>query len=132
MTHDFFISGDPPTITQQEHRIGKRKNGSAYIYEDRELKAVRMKLFNNVYRFRPERPILGPIRLTVKWCFRSSDKHPARTYKITKPDTDNLNKMLKDVMTDAGFWKDDAQVASEIIEKFYLDVPGIYVRLESL
>ena len=40
--------------------------------------------------------------------------------------------MLKDVMTEVGFWKDDAQVASEIAEKFYAKIPGIYVRVEKL
>jgi len=119
-------------VTQQEHKIGKRRDGSVYIYEDRELKAARTELLNRVYRFRPERPLLGPVRLLVKWCFKSSDRHPANTFKTSKPDTDNLNKMLKDVMTDAGFWKDDAQVASEIIEKFYSDVPGIYIQVENL
>ena len=129
---NFFIAGEPPTVTQQEHRVGKRRDGSVYIYEDRELKAARTELLNRVYRFRPERPLLGPVRLLVKWCFKSSDRHPTNTFKTSKPDTDNLNKMLKDVMTDAGFWKDDAQVASEIIEKFYSDVPGIYIQVENL
>lgn len=128
---NFFISGAPPTVTQQEHRIGKRKDGSMYIYEDRELKEARTELRNRVHKFAPERPMLGPVRLLVKWCFPNG-KHPSGSYKTTKPDTDNLNKMLKDVMTDCGFWKDDAQVASEIIEKFWADVPGIYIQIEPL
>ena len=41
-------------------------------------------------------------------------------------------KLLKDVMTDLGFWKDDAQVASEITEKFWSDVPGIFIKVENL
>ena len=44
----------------------------------------------------------------------------------------NLNKLLKDCMTDVGFWKDDAQVASEICEKFWAEVPGIYVCAEEI
>ncbi|HFU9554316.1 TPA: RusA family crossover junction endodeoxyribonuclease, partial [Streptococcus agalactiae] len=31
-----------------------------------------------------------------------------------------------------GFWNDDAQVASEIIEKFWADTVGIYVKVEEL
>ena len=53
-------------------------------------------------------------------------------YKTTKPDIDNLQKLLKDCMTDLGYWKDDAQVASEIAEKFWSDVVGIYVLVEEL
>ena len=33
-----------------------------------------------------------------------------RQREVTKPDTDNLQKLLKDCMTKCGFWKDDAQV----------------------
>jgi Holliday junction resolvase RusA-like endonuclease len=40
--------------------------------------------------------------------------------------------MLKDEMTHMGFWHDDAQVASEIIEKFWADITGIYVEIELL
>ena len=53
-------------------------------------------------------------------------------YRTTKPDTDNLQKLLKDCMTDVGFWKDDAQVASEICEKFWAEIPGIWIRVEEI
>jgi Holliday junction resolvase RusA-like endonuclease len=119
---------DPPTKTQQEHRIGKRKNGSMYVYEDRDLKEARLKLYKAVLPHTPEKPFTKAVQLVVKWCFpRGSHSHGS--YKTTKPDTDNLNKMLKDEMTRAGFWKDDALVASEVIEKFWTDTPGIYVEI---
>ena len=35
-------------------------------------------------------------------------------------------------MTDLGFWVDDSLVCSEIIEKFWADTPGIYVKIEVL
>ena len=51
-------------------------------------------------------------------------------WKVSKPDTDNLVKGLKDIMTDSGvFWHDDAQVCAEIITKRYADVPGIYITV---
>ncbi len=50
----------------------------------------------------------------------------------TKPDTDNLQKMLKDCMTKCYFWQDDALVASELFEKFWVEIPGIFVRIEVL
>ncbi len=124
----FFMSMDPPTKTQQEHRIGKRKDGSMYVYEDRDLKEARLKLYKAVLPHTPEKPFTKAVQLVVKWCFpRGSHSHGS--YKTTKPDTDNLNKMLKDEMTKAGFWKDDALVASEVIEKFWTDTPGIYVEI---
>lgn len=53
-------------------------------------------------------------------------------YKDTRPDTDNLQKLLKDCMTACGYWRDDAQVASEISEKFWATLPGIYIKVEEL
>lgn len=38
----------------------------------------------------------------------------------------------KDVMTELGFWTDDAQVASELCEKFWAEIPGIYILLTGL
>lgn len=127
----FFLAGDPPTVTAQERRIGKRKDGSIYIYEDRGLKEVRMQLRARLTKVAPKDPMEGPLRLVVKWMFPNG-RHRHGTYKTTKPDTDNLNKMLKDEMTKAGFWKDDAQVASEIIEKFWSNEPGIFVEVQRL
>lgn len=126
----FFLSMIPPSVTQQEHRVGKRKDGSIYFYEDRELKEARLDLRKRLAAV-DHATIDGPVRLLVKWLFPKG-KHENGTYKTTKPDTDNLNKMLKDEMTKTGFWFDDAQVASEIIEKFWADVPGIYIEVSRL
>lgn len=127
----FFLAMDPPTKTQQEHRIGVSKNGRPFIYEDRELKEVRNKLYKALSKFVPDKPYEKAVRLIVKWCFQRK-KHSDGEYKITKPDTDNLNKMLKDEMTKLGFWTDDALVASEIIEKFWAEIPGIFIKIEEI
>ena len=73
----------------------------------------------------------GAVRLMVKWCFPKG-RHRNGQYRATRPDTDNLQKLLKDCMTATKFWKDDAQVASEIVEKFWAEVPGIYIRAEEI
>lgn len=127
----FFLNIEPPTKTQQEHRVGISKTGKPYFYEDRALKEARLKLKRALAPMVPDKPYTTAVRLTVKWCF-SRKKHKDGEYKITKPDTDNLNKMLKDEMTKLGFWKDDALVASEIIEKFWSEIPGIFINIEEL
>ena len=127
----FFLKMDPPTKTYQMHRIGVSKSGKRYIYEDRELKEIRARYRDALARFAPDKPLTGPVRLMVKWCFPNG-KHPDGSWKTTKPDTDNLLKMLKDEMSKAGFWKDDALVASEINEKFWAKQSGIYIEVEEL
>ena len=82
--------------------------------------------------FAPDKPFGGPVRLLVKWCFPSDGRHADGEWKTTKPDTDNLDKALKDEMTRLRYWYDDAQVASEISEKFWADVPGIFVQVVAL
>lgn len=121
----------PPTVTYQEKRIGVR-NGKPYMYEGERLKDARAKLTAHLSKHRVKEPFNEAVRLTVKWCFPIKGKHKHGEYKATKPDTDNLQKLLKDVMTSLGFWKDDALVCSEITEKFYSEVPGIYVRVENV
>lgn len=126
MKIEFFMPMIPPTITHQEKQVHV-VCGKPVFYEPEELKAARSKLKAHLAGHVPERPLKGPVWLGVKWCFPIKGKHVDGEYKITKPDTDNLNKMLKDVMEDLGYWQNDAQVASEHIEKFWASVPGIYV-----
>jgi Holliday junction resolvase RusA-like endonuclease len=73
--------------------------------------------------------LTGALQLRTLWLFPKGRSHKNGEWRITKPDTDNLQKLLKDCMTECGFWKDDALVCSELAEKFWADVPGIYVRI---
>ena len=127
----FFLPMKPPTVTHQEKSVHV-VNGKPVFYEPAELKAARSKLMANLARHKPAAPLRGAVRLVVKWCFPITGKHTDGEYKYTKPDTDNLEKMLKDCMTELGFWKDDAQVASEITEKFWAKLPGILIYAKEI
>lgn len=128
----FFMDMIPPTTTAQEKQVTVVK-GKPIIYDPPEVNKAKSKLLGNLFKYKPEMKMFtGPVRLTVKWCFPLTGKHKDGEYKYTRPDTDNLNKMLKDCMTACGFWKDDALVASEIIEKFWAERPGIYIKIEEL
>ena len=127
---EFFMPMIPPTVTHQEKQVTV-KNGKPVLYEPPELKDARAKLMAHLAGHRPDKPLNCGVRLTVKWLFpKGSHKHGE--YRTTKPDTDNLQKLLKDCMTRSYFWTDDALVASEICEKFWSDTPGIYVKIEEL
>lgn len=127
---EFFMFMNPPTITHQEKQV-MIKNGKPVFYEPQELKTVRHKLTASLMEHKPEVPYTSGVRLITKWCFPKGRHHDGE-YRITKPDTDNLQKLLKDCMTSCGFWKDDALVASEIVEKFWAEIPGIWIRIELL
>lgn len=131
MQISFFMPMEPPTCTHQEKKVHV-VNGKPVYYEPPELKAAREKLRAHLGRHIPDERFSGPVRLTTWWCFPIKGKHKNGDYRTSKPDTDNLVKLLKDVMTELHFWTDDAQVASEVIEKYWADIPGIYVKVESL
>ena len=107
---DFFIAMKPPTVTAQEKQVRVVRGQHA-----------------------PAKPLDGPISLRTLWLFPKGKTHRNGEWRVTRPDTDNLQKMLKDCMTRLGFWKDDAQVVREIVEKRWSDEPsGIYIEIEAL
>lgn len=126
----FFMAMIPPTVTAQMHKLTVR-NGQPIFYDPPEVADAKDKLIANLLKHRPQEPYRKGVRLMVKWIFPKG-RHKNGEYRITKPDTDNLQKLLKDCMTFCGFWQDDALVASEITEKFWGDIPGIYIRIEEL
>ena len=128
MTLDFFMPMIPPTATHQEKKWTVR-NGKPVSYEPAEVRDARAKLLAHLGRHRPERPMEGPVDLAVVWLFPAGDKHGEMEPKDTKPDTDNLQKLLKDCMTKLGFWHDDAQVYAEDVSKFWASEPGIAIRV---
>ena len=129
----FFIPGEPARVTEQQHRYGgRKKNGQVVVYRDSRLSAARAELLEYLRKVAPKEPITGPIRMEVCYYFSSKSKRKDGMPKITRPDTDNLVKGLKDCMTEAGFWLDDAQVYFETISKFW-SVPesaGIEIHVE--
>lgn len=132
MPTEFFMPMKKvPTITAQEKQVAVI-NDKPVFYEPPELKATRAKLMAHLGQHTPQKPYTGPVRLLVKWCFPLTKGRQDGQYKHTKPDTDNLQKLLKDCMTACGYWKDDALVVSEIVEKFWAALPGIYIRIEEL
>lgn len=130
MKIEFFMAMDPPTCTHQKKKVTV-VNGKPVFYDPPDVKAARMKLIDHLLKHKPRKRIETGCRLMVKWCFPRGNHHDGE-YRITKPDTDNLQKLLKDCMTTCNFWKDDALVASEIVEKFWSDIPGIYIQITEL
>jgi Holliday junction resolvase RusA-like endonuclease len=131
MQTEFFMAMEPPRTTHQEKQV-KVVKGKPVFYEPADLKAARAKLQAYLAGHVPKEKYTGAVRLITKWLFPVTGKHKNGEWKTTKPDTDNMVKLLKDVMTELEFWKDDALVASEITEKFWSDIPGIYVKIEEL
>lgn len=129
---NFFIAMKPPTATAQEKKV-RTVQGKPVFYDPPAVKAAREKLTAHLAGHRPEKPMNGPVELRTLWLFPKGKTHRHGEWRITKPDTDNLQKLLKDCMTKVGFWHDDAQVVREIAEKRWSDEPsGIYIEINEL
>lgn len=127
-----FLLMEPPTVTAQQAKVAVVGNRPMF-YKPEKVKAARQMLIRHLRPFKPDTPYEGAIELHVVWLFPKGKSHKHNEWRITKPDTDNLQKMLKDCMTDVGFWKDDAQVVKETVEKRWSDEPtGISIEMDKL
>lgn len=134
----FMLDFNPPTVTHQEQKIRvlwdkKNKRHIPQKYNPPELEEAKQLYLAHLNQHRLPDPLLGPVALMVQWRFLTARKKLDQTWKTTKPDTDNLNKLLKDCMTQTGFWVDDAQVVHEAISKIWVvSDPGIMISIYDL
>lgn len=127
-----FLLMNPPTVTAQESKVAVVRN-KPIIYKPEKIKQAKKELIKHLMPFKPKEQMQGPIELKVVWLFPRGKRHKHFEWRVTKPDTDNLEKMLKDCMTEVGFWKDDALVVSETVYKIWSDEPtGISIELNAL
>ena len=129
---EFFMKMKPPTATAQERKI-KIINGRPVFFDTQKVREARAILMNHLSMHRPRRPLEGPIELQVTWLFPKGKGHKDGEWRVTRPDTDNLEKLLKDCMTRTGYWRDDAQVVREVVEKKWsADPTGIQIKVSVL
>ncbi len=127
----FFMKMNPPTATAQMKKVAI-VHGKPRFYEPPKVAQAKRDLMKYLAEFAPDEPWAGAIRLSVTWYFPHGKSHKDREYRVTKPDTDNLQKMLKDCMTQTGFWKDDAQVVMETVMKLWSSREGIMIDIAEL
>ena len=129
---NFFLQIVPPTATAQEKQV-RIVRGKPLFYDPEPVKNAKALLVAHLLSHRPPKPYVGAVSLSTIWLFPRGKSHKHGEWRVTKPDTDNLQKLLKDCMTRCGYWKDDAQVVRESVEKRWSDEPaGIYIEITPL
>lgn len=122
-----------PTVTAQEKGVNFK---ARKFYTKPEVEATARLYRLLLLPYKPTEPLKGAIALRVSFRFPLSKGHYEGQYKTTKPDTDNMLKLLKDVMSNGrkgvGFWEDDAQVAYEVVKKTYSKDSGIFISVEKI
>ena len=125
----YFEDGMPEGTAQQKGVYAR--NGKVHFYEKEKIKKARNILLSKLLPHRPGVISEKPIKLIVFFSFDVKDKQKWGKYKTTRPDTDNILKILKDLMT--GIWfKDDSQVVDERVVKTYSEQASIFIKIEEL
>ena len=97
--------------------------------------------FNMVYgeavRKAPKVPLDGPLSLRVYFFMprpqnATSGKNSSRTWHISRPDLDNMEKAVMDAFTQAGVWRDDSLVCEKMTSKVLTPLhgeqrPGVFI-----
>ena len=93
---------------------------------------------------RPESPMTGPVSCEITLRFRRPKSHygtggnlgklkaSAPYWHTKKPDRDNADKAVLDVLTECCYWLDDAQVCDGGVRKRYVtpgEVPGATIAV---
>lgn len=127
---DFFIPLKKiPTKTFQQKRVGF-KNGKPIFYEDEKLADVRALFMSRLMEFKLDKvPSGSPIELVTTWCFPETKQKKHGHPMVSKPDLDNLQKLLNDCLTECGFFKDDSYIYRMILEKFHSNIVGIRISI---
>jgi len=137
----FTIPCNPPKATHQASaRIMKRKDGTMFVGKSSSSKgkAVKDSLTLLLNGHRPPAMFVGPVDVYILWVYpwRSNEPKKNRVLGLLpcdkRPDIDNLCKMLFDVMTLIGFWKDDSQISDLLFRKRWGNDPGIRMKITGM
>lgn len=136
-----FILAITPQVIQSGNRIGRGRGGKPIIFSSKRKKDYQFLVQAAAARYRPNRPITGPVRLDLtfvlprpKCLLRKCDPDGLIPH-TRRPDRDNLVKGTQDGLSLAGFWLDDAQICDGRTLKFYAErngQPRIVVSIEEV
>ena len=138
--HELIIYGDPKA---QGRPRATNKGRFATVYEDKKDKQAKASLAVIVQQKAPEQLLSGPLRVDLSFYFHRPKAHfgtgrnagtlklSAPTHYTSKPDRDNLDKLVLDALTGI-FWIDDSQVCDGRITKQYSSRPRTEITIEEL
>lgn len=116
-----------PSSTAQQRKI----SGKA-THPTEGLRYARAAWQAFVEPYAPVRPIPKgkAVVLDVYLYYHTKNENMEGKFKVTRPDGDNLLKVIKDAMTKAGFWEDDSQVQEKIWRLWTCGEENVCIRAE--
>jgi Holliday junction resolvase RusA-like endonuclease len=143
----FTIYGVPRGKAMPRAAVNK-KTGKVFMFSDDRSKAWEDSVFGQSFKFKPPRPIEGPIALGAVF-YRAMPKAIAnhkikrelalgkKIFPTPKPDVKNLIANVEDALKGV-FWIDDSQVVQYVdidgtpMGKYYGEVPKVDVLIRPL
>lgn len=128
-----------PPRAQKRDRIGSRA-GHGFSYKDKGQKLEEDKILALIYQYKPPVPFTGPLSLRIEAYLPIPASKPKRWRQdaehglirpTTKPDADNLGKMIADILRE-GFYQDDKQIVDLTVRKWYGLNPQWLITLEEI
>ena len=131
---DFRLDIIPPKATSQTKRL-VMVGGKPRFFAKKEHQSAENDLLLLCAPHAPHRPMEGPLKLRVDFVFPWRKSEPlkrralGRAPNSSRPDCDNMVKLVADVLTKLRFYDDDGQVADLHVTKAWGDHPGINITL---
>lgn len=130
---------EPPKSTHQANlRVLRSKSGKMFVGKMRNNKVSAWVDMARPFMVsgKPDKPSEGPLRVYIR-LYYSPPKYLLPKFnkcktivKITKPDCDNVVKVILDEFTKLGYWLDDAQIWCLCVEKYWSKEPSVQMYFD--
>lgn len=126
----FYVKMDevPKTTAQQKKFSTKTKT----FYKTSKIKQSEYLLVRALSGKQPRKTYNTPIELSVTWLFPHTKKSKDGERKGTRPDLDNLQKLLQDIMCKLGYYKDDSLITDLTIKKRWHRHSGLIIEIKEV
>ncbi len=133
----FFIPITPPKTTSQTKRL-VMIGGKPRFFHKKEHQQAEGDLMVLMSAYAPSEPLTGPLALRIDFVFPWRKSETKKRVALgscpndSRPDLDNQEKLVCDVMTKLRFYNDDGQIADKHTTKAWGDEVGISVHLSTI